>query len=88
MRTSRYFAVWLDGEIAAVVLGYKEARRISPHRAYRSFKTEAAAEQFRDYWNSQVAVKFLVERRAEANAMGTTATRERLGLTVRYRTAA
>lgn len=88
MRTSRYFAVWRDGEVVAIVLGYKEARRISPQRAYRAFKTEAAAEAFRDYWNNQVAVRFLMERRAEANALSTTAIRERLGLPVTYRPAA
>lgn len=85
MRTCRYFAVWADGQVVAVVLGYKEARRISPHRAYRSFKTEAAAEAFRDYWNNQVAVKWLAEQRAEAYRLSTTGIRERLGLPITYR---
>ena len=69
MRTCRYFAVWADGQVVAIVHGYKGARRLSPCRAYRSFKNQLAAELFCDYWNHQVAVKFLADCRAEADAL-------------------
>lgn len=68
LRTCRYFAVWVEGQVVAVVHGYKQARLLSPCRAYRSFKNEFAATLFRDYWNNQVAVKFIAERRAAAEA--------------------
>lgn len=68
MRTSRYFAVWGEGQVIAVVLGYKEARKLSACRAYRSFNTQLAAEEFAMWWNHEVSVRYLAERRAEADA--------------------
>lgn len=51
MRPMRYYAVFADGRVIAVVLGHKEARRLSPHRAYKSFMTRLRAEEFAAWWN-------------------------------------
>lgn len=51
MRPMRYYAVFADGRVIAVVRGHKEARRLSPHRAYKSFMTRLRAEEFAAWWN-------------------------------------
>ena len=51
MRPSGYYAVYDFGRVVAVVKGYREARRLSPHRGYTRYLTRVAAEEHAAWWN-------------------------------------
>lgn len=50
MRPRRYFAVFRDGQVIRITHGHQEARQLSG-RAYKSFKTELAAQEYAAWWN-------------------------------------
>lgn len=47
----RYYAVFHGGKVIHIVLGAETARRLSPFRAYKSFRTELEAQEFMSWWN-------------------------------------
>lgn len=51
MKPKKYYAVFCDGRVIHICLGAEEARRITPHRAYRSFRSRLEAEEFAAWWN-------------------------------------
>lgn len=52
-RPAGVYVVFLEGRVARVVESYREARALSPHRAYKRFgpgrRTEA--EEFAAWWS-------------------------------------
>jgi hypothetical protein len=46
-----FYAVFDLGKVIAIVEGAAEARRLSPHRAYKRFASRLAAEEFAAWWN-------------------------------------
>lgn len=51
MRKPAYFAVFHQGKVTAIVQGHLAARRLSPHRGYKSFRNRQDAEEFASWWN-------------------------------------
>lgn len=51
MRPSRYYAIFDMGTVTHIAHGYREARKASPHRGYKPFRTEHEAEEFAAWWN-------------------------------------
>jgi hypothetical protein len=53
MRPRAYYAVFNDGRVTAVIKGAMEARKLSPHRGYKAFKSQLAAEEFAAWFNHE-----------------------------------
>lgn len=51
MRPRQFFAVFHEGKVIKITHGYDKARALSPHRAYKRFRTQEAAEEFAAWWN-------------------------------------
>lgn len=51
MRPRAYYAVYNDGRVTAIIKGAMEARKLSPHRAYRPFKSQLDAEEYAAWFN-------------------------------------
>ena len=59
MRPRGYFAVFVRPGYIAVCHGYHEARRLSPCRSYKSFKTRLAAEEYAAWWLYDHPIKIM-----------------------------
>lgn len=55
MRPRAFYAVYNDGRVTAIIKGAMEARKLSPHRAYKPFPTKTAAEEYAAWWNYEWA---------------------------------
>lgn len=55
VRPLNYYAIFDMGEVIAIRKGAAAARLLSPHRAYKSFTTELAAEEYAAWWNFRQA---------------------------------
>jgi len=53
MRPQAFYAVYDMGRVIAITKGAAQARKISPHRAYKAFKTQLAAEEWAACHNYQ-----------------------------------
>lgn len=53
MRPRAIYVIFDMGRVIAIVTGYEAARKLSPHRAYKPFKTELGAEEYAAWWNHQ-----------------------------------
>lgn len=64
MRPRAYYAVFNDGRVTAIIKGAMEARKLSPHRAYKPFKTRLDAEEYAAWHNHDQQQREAAERAA------------------------
>lgn len=55
MRPQGVYVVFQEGRATHIVRGYREARRLSPHRAYKRFppRHQTEAEEYAAWFNYQ-----------------------------------
>ena len=51
MRPRLFYVIFDSGKVIAIRKGATEARKLSPHRAYKPFKSELEAEEFAAWFN-------------------------------------
>lgn len=65
MRPKGYYTIFDYGRVIAICYGYRAARTLSPHRAYRRFSSRLQAEEFADWWNYEAAQRGVIPLSAE-----------------------